>query len=40
MKEFALFSQEDRKEVIQSVAADMGLRADIIEKDFSVKVQE
>jgi predicted nucleotidyltransferase component of viral defense system len=36
MKRFALLPEEDRKEVIQSVSSSMGLRADIIEKDFWV----
>ena len=33
---FAKLSVDDRKEVFQAVSAEMGLRPDIIEKDFWV----
>lgn len=36
MKNFAKQTVEDRKEVFQAVAVSMGLRPDIIEKDFWV----
>ena len=34
MKNFAKLPVEDRKEVFQAVAGNMGLRPDIIKKDF------
>lgn len=36
MRQFAKLSDEERKEVITAVSLSMGLRPDIIEKDFWV----